>query len=667
MPLLRALANTSVATRIFSVMGLLALTAVMVGWSGLYSTRIYNEKVAEMQTASERAILGEQVNGLINAVVMDSRGIYAAKDNEEVEKFSKPLLENLKRIDGRMTHWSDLVSGEGRGLFDQCSAAVHQFIALRNTIVDAGRTQGAAAADKLGNNDAARANREAVNRAVEALAKRNAADVDRVATELDRFQATMATLVPVMTASGIVVVLIIAVLLVLRGITGPLRCLTVAIHQVADGNLDITIPARGQTDEIGRIAAALEIFRAQAVENRALTADRIREQRLAEQEKKAALVEMAQTIEDTAGLAMLEIGKRNDATTAAADEMLDSAERAGRSAKQASDAASVASANSQTIASAAEQLSASIREIGREVHHSTDAVTRAVTAGNKTRMTIHTLTETVERIGAVASMISKIAEQTNLLALNATIEAARAGEAGKGFAVVASEVKQLANQTARSTEEIGRQIAEVRNATDGVVNAVTQIEATIQEISGISGVIAAAIEQQGAATAEIARGVAQTATAIGEMETRNAEVSADAGQGGDRARQVRENARTVGVAVADLKAALVRTVRESTSDVNRRESVRLEPDLPCRVETPNGTMLPGRLLNLSEGGARVGGDFSMLGEGKGRLLVEGVAEPIAFTVVASEGNVIRIKFAREQVVGAIVRKIFVRAGLLHAA
>src|SRR3978361_190914 len=188
--MLRYLRDTKVATRIFIVMSLLALTSVMVGWSGLYTARIYSEKVAAMQAASARAIIGEQVNGLINAVVMDSRGIYGAKDAAQIEKFSQSLLENLRRIDKRMSAWSELVSGEGRPLFDQSAAAVANFIGFRGGIVEAGRTQGAAAADKLGNNDLARANRETVNRDVVSLAARNASDVERVVVELARFHET---------------------------------------------------------------------------------------------------------------------------------------------------------------------------------------------------------------------------------------------------------------------------------------------------------------------------------------------------------------------------------------------------------------------------------------------------------------------------------------------
>ncbi|MGE5146529.1 MAG: methyl-accepting chemotaxis protein, partial [Candidatus Eiseniibacteriota bacterium] len=125
-------------------------------------------------------------------------------------------------------------------------------------------------------------------------------------------------------------------------------------------------------------------------------------------------------------------------------------------------------------------MSSSVGEIGRQVHQSTEIAKRAVTEADKTNAAVQGLAEAATKIGEVVNLISDIAEQTNLLALNATIEAARAGEAGKGFAVVASEVKTLASQTAKATEEIGKQIQEMQGSTGRVASAIRDIAEIIR-------------------------------------------------------------------------------------------------------------------------------------------------------------------------------------------
>ena len=135
----QALRDMSVAVKLFGIMGLLAMTAAIVGWSGIHTVHLYNTKIAAMQRAAERAVIGEQINALINAVVMDSRGIYMAKDRAEVEKFAVPLLANLARIDERAAHWSGLMESDASAVFDECVQQLRGFIALRRDVVEAGR------------------------------------------------------------------------------------------------------------------------------------------------------------------------------------------------------------------------------------------------------------------------------------------------------------------------------------------------------------------------------------------------------------------------------------------------------------------------------------------------------------------------------------------------
>ncbi|CAH2602943.1 Methyl-accepting transducer domain-containing protein [Rhodovastum atsumiense] len=190
--------------------------------------------------------------------------------------------------------------------------------------------------------------------------------------------------------------------------------------------------------------------------------------------------------------------------------MVGSADRVCTEARSVAAAATQAQANVQVVAAATEQLTSSIQEISVRLRQSTTLTQRAVASGQRTQETIRSLANAAGRVGEVVKLINDIATQTNLLALNATIEAARAGAMGRGFAVVANEVKQLATQTARSTEEITRQITEIQQAMGSAVNAVADIGGTIGEIDHICGSIAAAMEEQTAATLEINRNATET-------------------------------------------------------------------------------------------------------------------------------------------------------------
>jgi methyl-accepting chemotaxis protein len=398
-------------------------------------------------------------------------------------------------------------------------------------------------------------------------------------------------------------------------------------------------------DELGAIVSSLDVFRDGLLRVRTLQAEQEQEREHAEMVKREAMVSMAETIETETSSAIEKVSQRTSAMADLANGMRDSAARTGTSAQSAAQAAAHAQANVQTVAGATEQLAASSREIGSQVDHSTRIVGLAVQAGTETRATIEALNQRVLRIGAVADMIGSIASQTNLLALNATIEAARAGDAGKGFAVVASEVKALATQTARSTEEITRHIGEVRTATDASVAAVSRIEKTISEMNAIAGSIAAAVEQQGAATAEIARSVTETAGAANEMAARVAEVSTEAERTGAQATEVHASTAVLASAVVDLKGAVIRMVRTSSAEVNRRKLPRVETDMACRIAASGASTATARLVDISEGGACIAAASPMrIGE-TGTLEVNGVGNPLPFAVRSLEGGRLHVAFA----------------------
>jgi Methyl-accepting chemotaxis protein (MCP) signalling domain len=197
--------------------------------------------------------------------------------------------------------------------------------------------------------------------------------------------------------------------------------------------------------------------------------------------------------------------------------------------------ASVAvTANVDSVATATDELNQCIVEIGRQVSTSSSIAHRAVQDARSTNETVGSLADAVGRIGPFVQLINGIAGQTRLLALNATIEAARAGEAGKGFAVVANEVQTLASETAKATDEIAHQIAEIELATRNAVGAIEGISSTIEQLDEIATSIAASVQQQSGATHGITRsvqdaavGTKRVASAITEV-TRAAESSSRA-------------------------------------------------------------------------------------------------------------------------------------------
>lgn len=383
-------------------------------------------------------------------------------------------------------------------------------------------------------------------------------DQQRLESESDAIVGETERLIVMLAAGGFLLGGVMALLLG-KGISRPMTAMCKAMRELAGGNFDVVLPGLGRRDELGEMAGAVEEFKLQAIakaERDAAAQDA--QNRASSAERRTELIRFADDFEAAVGAIVSNVSASAVQLESAAGTLTRTAETTQGLSSQVAGASEQASSNMQSVAAATEELSMSVDEIGRRVRESNKIAEAAVIQAEQTDGRIGKLSRAAQQIGDVVKLITAIAEQTNLLALNATIEAARAGEAGRGFAVVASEVKSLASQTAKATDEISSHILGMQGATQESVAAIKEIGGTIAQISTIASTIASAVEQQSSATQEIARSVQNVAQGTQEAAANIMQVNRGATETGSASEEVLNSAKTLSSESTRLREELDR-------------------------------------------------------------------------------------------------------------
>ncbi len=427
----------------------------------------------------------------------------------------------------------------------------------------------------------------------------------------------------------------------------PLVRLAAATRALAAGDLATLVPGTARHDQLGDLARALVALRDGAASSRALELEATRQRKAAETARTDGMRDLARQIEDEAAAAVDQVAAGMERVSTAADDMVRSAGAVGRESEEVSSKALQMLGDSEVITTAVQDLSISMREVAVQVGSASTATRKVVSESEASSSAIQALSQTIGRIGDITRLVSDIASRTNLLALNATIEAARAGEAGRGFAVVASEVKSLATQTALATDEINGQVGVIGAAMAEAIKRVDGIAEMVGEVDRVAAAISDAMERQAAAATDIAQAVAMTAHGTKTMSNRLSVASEGAALTGARAADVLDEAAKARVAVAVLRSDLVRAIRASAPELDRRADVRypLEQAASLSGSGLAGVAADVRLLDIALSGARMTISPELRPQGRLALRVPGLLpQPLPAELIGQDGEQLRVRF-----------------------
>ena len=341
---------------------------------------------------------------------------------------------------------------------------------------------------------------------------------------------------------------------VARSVAGPVTEITAVMERLAGGDLDARLEMRQSADEIGRMTRAIAMFRDQAIEHRKAAEQRERERAAIAAERGKVRAKMADSLKAQVGDKVSSVLTEIDAMRALSERMQD-AHRSAIAQYEAVDSTSLRNVEvTAEFAAAVDTLSTCAKAIRESLDASSATTERAAQRASQAESDLNQLIESAENITRVIELISSIAGQTKILALNAQVEAVRAGREGASFIVVAEEVKALSSQTFNAVEEVVSHVETVREQIGETAQSVRDILSDVKAIDASSRAISTQVEEQLSAMDSVAKsavdareGSEAVRSAAGTLSETGAETSAavekvdhGADQIGSAARQLQD-------------------------------------------------------------------------------------------------------------------------------
>ncbi|UZJ60824.1 methyl-accepting chemotaxis protein [Pseudomonas sp. KU26590] len=511
-----SLRNLNIAPRAFLGFSIIGLLMLILGIFALSQMNKINNANVDMATNSMPSIkaLDKLTEGSIRLRVLSYR-LMLNRDPDTLQKTSDLFAMRNKQIDDARAVYVKLISEPAeQSAYDQYVQLLNDYRQLENRMKTLSQANDMAELIRLLSADL-QTNSDQMNTALAKLIEMNTQQVNQASATATQQYSTAFKMVVTLLIIATVLTLLFAWLLT-NSITRPIASALNAAEDIAEGDLTRTITVDG-TDEAGRLLAAMLKMQSRLRD----TLQRIS----GSATQLASAAEELNAVTDESARGLSQQNNEIEQAATAVNQMTSAVEEVARNAVSTSQA----SKNATTSASDGRDL----------VQETVSAIERMSTDVQSTSTLIGNLAGESRDIGKVLDVIRGLADQTNLLALNAAIEAARAGEAGRGFAVVADEVRALAHRTQQSTSEIERMIGSIQGGTEQAVNsmrssteraestlniakgaglALDTINSAVVEINERNLVIASAAEEQ----AQVAREVDRNLVNIRDLSTQSA-------------------------------------------------------------------------------------------------------------------------------------------------